>query len=359
MICARYFDGMHAVSTEVRLLLYPNCLSITGEHIQETWMFADMHPVTNPADGLPMRLGHAKNPAARLEVSDAETWETLRLRLKEHGRLGFHISFKLPLLLCMGGLALIMMLAAHRNSPQLARMAAPYLPQSIRQHASEMAMKMFGAPEKLCSWKEDIVQIARLEAQLTEAADIDRTVTITLIRDDVPNAFALPNGNIVLTSGLLKTMKSPEMLIGVLAHEMGHVVRDHAGEGLAEGMGMQALFLLMTGQGSDVIDSRTIAQFLWSSSHQRDKELEADRIAMDILRQAQIAPEGFIAFFETQQVKEADPGTGVLSYISTHPSNALRIAALKRLATEGEWRTKPPSLTTSGLDSLRKHCHKE
>lgn len=52
-------------------------------------------------------------------------------------------------------------------------------------------------------------------------------IYILIIKDTNPNAFALPNGTIVFSTGLLSTIQSEDELIGVLAHEISHFVLDH------------------------------------------------------------------------------------------------------------------------------------
>src|ERR1051325_7106174 len=47
------------------------------------------------------------------------------------------------------------------------------------------------------------------------------------LRDPVPNAFALPNGSIYVSTGLLALMDNESQLGAVLAHEMTHVLRRH------------------------------------------------------------------------------------------------------------------------------------
>jgi Zn-dependent protease with chaperone function len=50
---------------------------------------------------------------------------------------------------------------------------------------------------------------------------------IKILKETQPNAFALPNGCIIITTGLLSTIQSEDELIGILAHEVAHFVLDH------------------------------------------------------------------------------------------------------------------------------------
>ncbi len=52
-------------------------------------------------------------------------------------------------------------------------------------------------------------------------------IFIKIIKDLEPNAFALPNGCILISTGLLSTIQSEDELIGILAHEVAHFALDH------------------------------------------------------------------------------------------------------------------------------------
>lgn len=52
-------------------------------------------------------------------------------------------------------------------------------------------------------------------------------IIIKIIKDPEPNAFALPNGCIIISTGLLSTIQSEDELVGILAHEIAHFALDH------------------------------------------------------------------------------------------------------------------------------------
>jgi hypothetical protein len=52
-------------------------------------------------------------------------------------------------------------------------------------------------------------------------------VYIKILKDPEPNAFALPNGCIIISTGLLSTIQSEDELVGILAHEISHYELDH------------------------------------------------------------------------------------------------------------------------------------
>jgi beta-barrel assembly-enhancing protease len=52
-------------------------------------------------------------------------------------------------------------------------------------------------------------------------------LSVMILKDNQPNAFCLPNGTILISTGLLSTIRSEDELIGILAHEVAHFVLDH------------------------------------------------------------------------------------------------------------------------------------
>lgn len=52
-------------------------------------------------------------------------------------------------------------------------------------------------------------------------------LSVRILKSTEPNAFILPNGAMLVTTGLLSTIKSEDELAGILAHEIAHFVLDH------------------------------------------------------------------------------------------------------------------------------------
>jgi predicted Zn-dependent protease len=71
--------------------------------------------------------------------------------------------------------------------------------------------------------------VTRLGRSLTPPGALERvTWRFRVLRDPLPNAFALPNGSIYVHSGLLGVLENEGQLASVLAHEVVHVVRRHS-----------------------------------------------------------------------------------------------------------------------------------
>jgi Zn-dependent protease with chaperone function len=147
-----------------------------------------------------------------------------------------------------------------------------------------------------------------------------------------PNAFALPGGTILLTDELVELMPDNDgAVLGVLAHEFGHVRLRHGMRQLVQvsalGMAVSAAF----GDYGTFITTAPVA--LASLGYSRDAEREADAESLRLMRIAGIPPRAMAEFFEAigawKQTRQNDKD-GDLDFIgltfSTHPATAERIA---------------------------------
>lgn len=143
--------------------------------------------------------------------------------------------------------------------------------------------------------------------------------------DKSVNAYALPGGIIVVHSGLIATAGDAEELAGVLAHEISHVELRHSLRNLVQGLGMRALMGLAlgdwTGAAGDAAAQLTELKF------SRDAEREADQGGFDRLVKHGIDPTGMERFF----ARLAKDEKLNLAFLSTHPSSAERLAAMRAL----------------------------
>jgi Zn-dependent protease with chaperone function len=160
---------------------------------------------------------------------------------------------------------------------------------------------------------------------------------VTVVDDTLVNALAVPGGAMVIFRGLLRNSATPEELAGVLAHEMQHVQLRHGTRAI-----MRQLPLLMGG-GSD---AAAVLGVLGALSYARADEEEADEEGMRLVMAAQIDPRGMISFFDTLE-RITGSGSGMLTYLSTHPATSERRAALAAMAASAP--EAPVPLATGGL----------
>lgn len=140
------------------------------------------------------------------------------------------------------------------------------------------------------------------------------------------NAFAAPGGVVVVNTGLLRAVSTPEELAGVLAHEIAHAELRHGLKIMAKGLGLRTLLSLALGDYGGTVLAEGMKQ-LGELNFSREAEREADQEGLRRLVAARIDPQGMVRFFE---LLEKERQLAPPEFLSTHPSTAERIAALKK-----------------------------
>jgi predicted Zn-dependent protease len=143
------------------------------------------------------------------------------------------------------------------------------------------------------------------------------------------NAFATPGGRIYVYTGLLLAAENEAEIIGVLGHEIGHVVARHSARQLVGQYGLQTVANMALGENAG--DVAKVAAGLVGKgallAYGRDMELEADQYGARYAAGAGYDPRGLMTFFEKLKAKYGDTGP-VLTWLSTHPSSSDRINKL-------------------------------
>lgn len=145
------------------------------------------------------------------------------------------------------------------------------------------------------------------------------TYDISLINNDMVNAFALPGGYILVTTGLVNFCETPEELIAVISHEIGHIEKRHVVSRLIKDIGID----LLTSGDSFVMGE--VARKIISSGYNRKQEEEADIFACNLLLKLDIEPRSLAVFFRKLEQEEGSEMLDKFEIISSHPNLNNRI----------------------------------
>ncbi|HHH55042.1 MAG TPA: M48 family metallopeptidase [Bacteroidetes bacterium] len=163
----------------------------------------------------------------------------------------------------------------------------------------------------------------------------------TMGEEKIPNALALPSGDIILTDKFIELAKTQDEIDSVLLHEMGHVVHRHGLEMMIEGTFVTVAVMMMTGDASGMGDFGIgLGTALVSSAYSRGHESEADRYSFEKMLEAKIDPRSFSNIMQrmTQYMQEdsnsssESKGEEFLEYFASHPSTKERIDIANRYA---------------------------
>ncbi|KAI9665216.1 MAG: hypothetical protein M1831_002226 [Alyxoria varia] len=141
------------------------------------------------------------------------------------------------------------------------------------------------------------------------------------------NAMALPGGEVVIFTGMMKILENEDRLAAVMAHEVAHVVARHSVENLSQQIYLMPLYLAAAVGVSAVLSdggitiSRMIFNLVINYPASRKIEAEADYIGLMMMAQSCYRPEAAVSVWERfQQLSVQRPP----QFLSTHPSDKNR-----------------------------------
>ncbi len=169
--------------------------------------------------------------------------------------------------------------------------------------------------------------------------DLDRNhIQLHIINKKDINAFALPNGHLVIYKGLILASENQEEVAGVIGHEIAHIELNHVMQKLVKEVGLSMLISMTTGSGNSESIKETI-QILSSTAFDRILEKDADIKAVDYLIEAKINSEPFANFLYRLSDSDSEI-TKYLTWARTHPESKERaeyiIEYIKDKATVNE-----------------------
>lgn len=149
--------------------------------------------------------------------------------------------------------------------------------------------------------------------------DSEYTYNFVVFESEMINAFTVPGGNILISTGLIRFCDTPEELASVMAHEMGHVEKRHVIVRLVKELGIEIL------SSGDPYVIGEVTRLLTSTSFDRKQEEEADLFASGLLEMSFIEPRILATFFRKLEEETGNELMEHFEIISTHPNLRSRI----------------------------------
>lgn len=235
-------------------------------------------------------------------------------------------------------LALGLMLAGCATTPDFKQVSLP-APPAPAEPARPSATEREHA--RILASYGGVYEDARLQALVEETVDRlvkaserpDLKYKITILNSPAINAFALPNGQLYVTRGLIALANDKAELASVLAHEMGHVIARHAA--IREEQAKQAAIIAHV--VSDVLTDPNAGALALAKSKltlaafSRAQEFEADGIGVGISARAGFDPFGASRFLNDMQRNAELKSSGsaadsrALDFLAGHPATPERV----------------------------------
>src|SRR5690348_8362192 len=217
-------------------------------------------------------------------------------------------------------------LAAAVIAPARAQSAGPI----IRDAEIEQLLRDYVRP---------ILRVAHLSQQ---------NIKVVIVNDRAFNAFVMDGRHIFINAGALFECKTPNEVIGVLAHETGHLADGHLmrlREQLATAQ-TQSVIALLLGAGAMVASARSgggsagVGAILAPQAviqhsllaYVRAQEDQADHAGLKFLNASGQSPKGMYDLFKRLSAEQLYNSRYIDPYLQTHPMPAERVSSLEALA---------------------------
>lgn len=141
-----------------------------------------------------------------------------------------------------------------------------------------------------------------------------------------PNAFALPDGNIVLTDELVKLVNDNDAVMGALAHEIGHIQKRHLLRQVIQTSVSGVIVFALFGDSSSILAALSTAAV--NASYSKEFETEADRFAIARFEEKQLSLESLLKLH--QKLATLDPENTAGTFLSSHPGSEARLSMIRK-----------------------------
>jgi len=146
-----------------------------------------------------------------------------------------------------------------------------------------------------------------------------------------PNAFALPDGTVIITDQMIPMVKSDDEIEGVFAHEISHVVHAHGLQRIYQASLVPATIAFVTGDASQIAQFATVLPgILLQAAYSRGFEQQADDDAARQLRRMGKNPAALADLLERLDKKMCGRGDCGPSWLGSHPATTLRAERLRQ-----------------------------
>ncbi|KRA55936.1 M48 family metallopeptidase [Devosia sp. Root635] len=363
-IAARFHDGLVAQVHAVALMHEAGTLVIRAGDGAELgrWATADLFAVHGRKDEL--RLGANGQPTgARVVVKGREDVARVLATLpvlgqKRRQQTGREIRIAVTATVALAAVIVAYLYGVPLLAGRITGLVPPEWERNLGETVARQMEASLGDDSgfEVCDSNPDSLAnraIARFGAAALEGSGSPFELDIRVVKSEIPNAFALPGGQVFFFSALLEQAETQDEFAGVLAHEVGHVAYRHGMEQLISTAGTGALIGFILGDMTGISVAAGLGATIIDARFSRDAERQADAFAAHVAERMDFNPAGLADLIN--RVGADDEFARALALLSTHPLTDDRKAALDPLSQQRPTGLEPP-FTTAEWNAIRSMC---
>jgi len=238
------------------------------------------------------------------------------------------------LLVVLGGVLAGCMTVAETGRQQLILVPGEQLRLAAEETFSELRQQLQEVHEG--PQAEMVARVGGRLARVVPPPPQGRGYRFVLFEEDEANAFALPNGDVGIFTGLFDVVRTDDELAAVLGHEIAHVTARHAAEQVSQRLLASLGLAVVAGASQDEDVTRAVAALAGIGvllPFSRLQESEADRIGQLYMARACYDPAAAITVWK----RFAAAGKArAPTFLSTHPNPVRRAERLAQWLPEAE-----------------------
>jgi Zn-dependent protease with chaperone function len=335
-VSAAYYDGQTAAGKAVVLFIEGSDLLLQGNGLELRWPLHEVH-VSERLGNTPRLLTYAGG--GHCEVKDQAGLVKLLAQTGSRRDWLDKMQHSLPWALAAILLIVVAFAGAYRYLlPWGAEVLAMRLPDAVLQKMGQSTLETLDRfalkPSKLDAARQQ--ELSDAYARLTPLPDarLQYHIVFRSSPDMGANAFALPDGTIVLLDELVDLTRDDNEIIAVLAHERGHVERRHAMRMVLQSSAVGLVLAWYVGDVSSLL--ATAPAIIMQAKYSRDMEREADVYAEQTMQANGLSPCLLASILDKLEAahlaamkdKDKHPATGknseAMDYLSSHPATQER-----------------------------------
>ncbi|MEO8253496.1 MAG: M48 family metallopeptidase [Flavobacterium sp.] len=326
---AIFYDGNSSVPQEIELLLDFQMGAIKFESANgenHKWLIQE---ITFDKRATSLHLDYGTELIQHIKIEDLDFIQAMYLFRKEKGQISWYqklldLGIVLHITLALGILVIIGLCYVY-VIPWVAEKSVALIPEDYDNKLGNSAWIENEYFMTIDSSKTKTLNAFAQKINLNNT----KKLKFTVVKSDEINAFALPDGNIVVFTGILNQMKNYDELVGLLGHEASHVNNRHSMKMLCRSLSGYLFVSLILGDANGIMavigDN---VNSLQSLSFSREFEHQADVDGFEILTLNKVNPQGMSNLFKRLQKSHS---VAIPEFLSSHPITEKRIEYMNQI----------------------------
>ncbi|MFI0491811.1 M48 family metallopeptidase [Flavobacterium sp.] len=324
-----FYDGVSSVSQEVTVAFDTEKSIFIFENTHNviySWKLADVTFIRTDAV---LQFQHGKDPIQSLKIEDSKFIADVAVFRKKNGHIGLyqklldlgikaHISLAI-IILGFIGLSYVYVM------PWVGEKSVFLIPDSYDDVLGNTFFQQNTFLGKMDPDKTKALNLFAKELKLNNT----KKLKFSVINSDIMNAFALPDGSIVVYTGIIDSMEGYDELVGLIGHEVSHVNNRHSMKMLCRNLSGYLFVSTALGDANGVMAVLgNNINTLQSLTFSREFERQADVEGFKIVTLNGVNPKGMTTLFKRLQKEN---NSAIPEFLSSHPVTADRIKDIEKL----------------------------